>query len=56
MGCSVSCVAGHAESAADIKKAIYLASRRARGVIHLTLVLRDPPPGSLRPRHPQAHT
>ncbi|EHA49058.1 hypothetical protein MGG_00429 [Pyricularia oryzae 70-15] len=37
------CVAGHAESAADIKKAISLASRRSRGVIHLTMVLRDSP-------------
>lgn len=50
------CVAGHAESAADIKKAISLASRRSRGVIHLTMVLRDSPSCSLRPRHPQAHT
>ncbi|KAI6376056.1 hypothetical protein MCOR25_002871 [Pyricularia grisea] len=43
MGCSVSCVAGHAESAADIKKAISLAPHRVRGVIHLAMVLRDSP-------------
>ncbi|TLD29263.1 hypothetical protein PspLS_03907 [Pyricularia sp. CBS 133598] len=43
MGCSVSCVAGHAESAADIKKAISLAPHQVRGVIHLAMVLKDSP-------------
>lgn len=40
MGCEVACVPGHAESAADVRKAIARAPRPIRGVVHLAMVVR----------------
>ncbi|KAE9370652.1 hypothetical protein N431DRAFT_559764 [Stipitochalara longipes BDJ] len=42
-GCSVTAVAGKAESMEDVGKAISQAPRRIAGVLHLAMVLRDSP-------------
>ncbi|TID06330.1 Compactin diketide synthase mokB [Colletotrichum higginsianum] len=46
-GCSVVCVAGHAESPADVQKAISFSPHPIRGVLHLAMVLRDAPIASM---------